>query len=755
MRNELEVFFSRKIREKIHLYRYGLVIAYLILMTLMMPRAFRLNYQYEIGKKWETSTLYAPFDFAIYKSKDSLEREKKLLSRQVLDIYRLDSTVEEEVLRETQVLFGSLEVRANNFLEAQANMDTLAMNRYRRAFSQLNLTGVSIEMVLRTNFIRLRSATKDMIERVYQRGYVDLRQPQDSASLYVSVRYRPGAERYVPIQRLITSKDQISQLISDTYPDLKSEEKQVLRSILSQKVKPNLRFDAKDTERAKSRKRSLVSPVKEKVQAGELIIKKGSVVTGEDASKIESLIIELKRQDGGENTFLTFFSQFLIVLIITSIMLAYLWFNKPRLYFDYKKLGLLLFTFLLVVGAMVVSTKLTDLAERLSDVSPAINLSYIYLAPACIVPIFISSFFDYRLALQANLLVALYGAVLIQQGLEFAFVQTVAGTMAVYSLRKLRKRDTFFITLGYIFLAYSLAYIAFNLLSKGSFVEINYRTLLIFGINVVLTVITYNLIYLMERVFGVTSDLTYLELLDTNYPLLQELSRKAPGTFQHSLQVANIAEATIKEIGGNALLTHVGALYHDIGKMGQPNFFIENMSEQDKEQNPHEKLNCEESAEIIIGHVRRGVEMAQKYHLPREIIDFIKMHHGTTRVEFFYRRYLRENQCEAPEAEELFRYHGPLPNSKETAVLMISDSIEAASRSLKNPTQEKLYELVDSIINHKIKDHQLEESNLTFKDISRIRSVIKKQLMSIFHGRIEYPKEEEEKKVAKEGSKNN
>ncbi|MCI4670257.1 MAG: HDIG domain-containing protein [Bacteroidia bacterium] len=741
MRNSVAIFFRRKLRERSYLYRYGIIISYLILMTLMMPRAFRLDYQYEVGKKWEASSLRAPFDFAILKSSDSLEIEQNRFAAQVLDIYKLDTSIVRKVKGQNSTFISEIETAVKAYQRAISQKDSAVITSVAQAFRQLNLKSIQIDQLREVDFQILKSRINKISSDIYRKGFVDLDQPNDSSLLMISLRYKTGGEKYTPVKNLISSEAELEEFIVQRSAAINPELKNFLLEILLSSARPNIKFDPQETELARDRKRALASPVQAKIKAGSPIIEKGTYVTEEDAAKIESLINELKKQNGNENFFMTFFSQFLIILMITGLILVYLWFNKPRLYFDYKKLALLLFTFLLATGAMVVSTKLTVLAEKLGDTSPAINLSYIYLAPACIVPIFISSFFDYRLAIQANILVALYGSVLVQQGLEFAFVQIIAGSVAVYSLRKLRKRDTFFITLGYIFLAYSLAYVAFNLLSKGSFIEINYRTLLIFGINVVLTVITYNLIYLMERIFGVTSDLTYLELLDTNYPLLQELSRKAPGTFQHSLQVANIAEATIKEIGGNALLTHVGALYHDIGKMAHPSYFIENMSEEDKEDNPHSKINCEESAEIIIGHVKAGAEMAQKYHLPNEIIDFIRMHHGTTRVEYFYRQYLAENQCEAPEAEELFRYPGPLPNSKETAVLMISDSIEAASRSLKNPTPEKLKELVDSILNHKIRDHQLEESNLTFKDISIIRSVIKKQLLSIYHGRIEYPKE--------------
>jgi putative nucleotidyltransferase with HDIG domain len=342
----------------------------------------------------------------------------------------------------------------------------------------------------------------------------------------------------------------------------------------------------------------------------------------------------------------------------------------------------------------------------------------------------------------SNILVALYGGVLIQQSLEFVFVQIIAGTVAVYSLRNLRERQEFFYTLLYILLAYIISYISFNLFSKGDWGGISLQTLLLFLINVVFTVIAYNLIYVFEQVFKQTSDITFLELLDTNHPLLKELSRKVPGTFQHSLQVAAIAEATINEIGGNALLIHVAALYHDIGKLINHKYFIENMSEEDKRDNPHDKISCKESARIIIGHVSEGVRIAKENHLPKEIIQFIESHHGTTRVEFFYRQFLEEEKCVEPEGESLFRYNGPLPATKEMAVLMIADSIEAASRSIQDPTPEKLDQLVNQIIDYKIRFNQLDNSSLTFKDLKIIREVCLRQLLSIYHARIKYPKQE-------------
>ncbi|MEO0639206.1 MAG: HDIG domain-containing metalloprotein [Bacteroidota bacterium] len=747
MRRFLRVLFQRRLKNRRFVGRYGIIIAYLILMTLLMPKGgFLLNYPSEVGKKWQQEDLKANFAFAIRKSSDTLELQKSLFANQVAPIYVYDSVAMQESIRDVFAKIEQAASRLTRYKEAvqagdSSRIQTLKSRIFREEMSLLDPSIIQ-RNVSTTWTNNLKGKAQEKINQVYTRGYVDVISASQK-NRFLSIRKAAGEEFYYPAKDFIKNEDELRLYFQRLDVESGWEESEFVYNLLINYLKPNLVYDGKATQEARLAKSELVSPIKEKVQADQTIIRKGEIVTLESKEKIDSYIQELRSRSAQRSRWLTLFSQFMIILLTTGLLLAYLSYNRPRLFFDNKKIALVLSTLLFAVAAMIVATKLTDVAVRLSEIlGPNINLSYIYLAPACIVPIFISSFFDHRLAFQANILVAVYGAVLVQQGVEFGFVQIIAGTVAVYSLRHLRTRDTFFYTLGFIFLAYTLSYISFHLLSKGSFAAINYNTLLLFVVNVVLTVIGYNLIYVLEKIFGVTSDLTYLELLDTNHPLLQELARKAPGTFQHSLQVANIAEATIQEVGGNTLLTHVGALYHDIGKMANARYFIENMSEEDKIKNPHSTINCDQSAEIIIGHVKAGMELAQKYHLPAEIIRFIETHHGTTRVEYFYRQYLKENQCQEPTAEDLFRYPGPLPFSKETAVLMMSDSIEAACRSLTNPQPEKLKELIDSIIDHKIKDQQLENSNLTFKDISIIRRSLKKQIMSIYHARIEYPEEE-------------
>ncbi|MDX2245446.1 MAG: HDIG domain-containing protein [Bacteroidia bacterium] len=734
------IFRYRRLRDSRYLVRMAFVGIFLLLMTLIMPRSLRLKFQYEVGKAWQGADLEAPFSFSIYKSPDSIAAEKIRVAREVLPIFVKDTSVFPEVSRKIRKEWENVYLQLEKIrqIKSQGEKAREELSTVAAAFSrQYKIAPEKLE-----NSFSLPGQSKmaelsiGVAQKILEKGYINTELP-DSLGDIVSLRLAPAYEEYKSLQALLVTPDQLESFVETLPIPGNPAERELVKRISLATIQPDMKYDEVLTRQVREIQVALVSPVYGSIREGEKIISKDEIVDKSADAILRSLIYEQSQHIGEQNAGTIIVSQFLIILVITIMLLSYLSVNKPRIYFNNAKLGLILFTMLLTVASMVVATKLNDLAERLSDIiGPNLNLSYIYIAPACIVPIFITNFFGLRTGFLCNLLISFYGGVLIQQGLEFVFIQMIAGTVAVYSLRKLRKREIFFYTLAYIFLAYTLSYILFNLYSKGDFADINYRTILLFMINVAITIIAYNLIFLFEQIFGLTSDLTYLELLDTNHPLLKELARKAPGTFHHSLQVANIAEATINEIGGNALLTHVGALYHDVGKMVNHRFFIENMSEG---QNPHDQLSCEESTGIIIGHVKRGIELAHKYSLPREIIEFIETHHGTTRVEYFYRIFLKENNCDAPEAEDRFRYPGPKPFSKETAVLMISDSIEAASRAMKNPTPEKLKELVDNVVDYKIKDNQLENSNLTFNDIAVIRKVIHKQLLSIYHSRIQYP----------------
>jgi putative nucleotidyltransferase with HDIG domain len=347
----------------------------------------------------------------------------------------------------------------------------------------------------------------------------------------------------------------------------------------------------------------------------------------------------------------------------------------------------------------------------------------------------IRTFFDSRLALFVHLLTVLVIGFWAPNSYEFVFLNIIAGIAAIFSLTNSYRRGILFQTAVSIAIIYSAVYFAFSVIQEGNLRTIDYRPFLWFAGNGLLILTSYPLIFIFEKTFGFISESTLFELSDSNQPLLRKLSEKAPGTFQHSLQVANLAEEVIYEIGGNSLLVRTGALYHDIGKMTNPLFFIEN---QTGDFNPHDELEFEKSAEIIIGHVIKGVEIASKYKLPESIVDFIRTHHGTTLVQYFYRSFLKTHPSQEADMSR-FSYPGPKPFSRETAIVMMADSVEASSRSLKVKNEESLKELVNFIINEQIRIGQFDDAQITFMEITRIKEILISKLINIHHVRIEYP----------------
>ncbi len=359
-----------------------------------------------------------------------------------------------------------------------------------------------------------------------------------------------------------------------------------------------------------------------------------------------------------------------------------------------------------------------------------------YLIPFCLVPIIVFNFYGGRLALFIHIVVVLICSFLSELGYEFTFLQILAGIVTVLIISETRYWNKFFMWILVIMGTYMIGYLGLALINSGSLVSNEYPVFGWLALNCLLLLLAYPFIPIAEKIFGFTSSITLAELCDMNKPLLKELSLKAPGTLQHSLQVAHLSEAAADKIGCNGLLVKTAALYHDIGKLNKPEYFIENS----QGKNYHESLTNFESAEIIIGHVTDGIERAKKARLPKLLIDFIMTHHGTTRVEYFYRKQ-KNDEPEREFDESLFIYPGPKPTSKEQTILMLADSIEAASKSLKNPTGEDIDKLIDGITDHKVKLGQLTESSLSFMELEECKNVFRSLLRSIYHVRIEYPEE--------------
>ena len=508
----------------------------------------------------------------------------------------------------------------------------------------------------------------------------------------------------------------------------KIEEKDWLKKVVSDHIQNNFQFNEQLTNKLEADALANISTTRGMVQKGELIVSEGSTINNEVYQKIESLrtAYEEEARIGGDVKVVVL-GQILIVGLIIVLLMLFLYLFRKDIFDDNRLLTLIL----LVVTSMLV----------LLSWAVDIKLPNLYFIPFCIVPIILRVLFDTRMALNIHMLMVLIAAFFVPNSFEFVFLQLTAGMVAIYSIKTLVKREQFLLSSIFILGTYIIAFLGMVLIRNGTVDDLRWVDFVPFIVSVLLTLLAYPLIYAFERYFGITSDVTLMELTNTNSRLLREMSYKAPGTFQHSLQVANLAEAAIYKIGGNTLLIRAGALYHDIGKIMNPQYFIEN---QTKGYNPHDGLTFEQSAQIIISHVTKGIEMARKANLPEEIIDFIKTHHGTTRVDYFYQSYIKS----FPEKfvdEDLFRYPGPIPFSKETAVLMLADSVEAASRSIKEPDAKSISDLVDKIINYKLSQNQIKNSNITLQEIETIREIFKTMLMSIYHVRVDYDIKKEKK----------
>lgn len=549
---------------------------------------------------------------------------------------------------------------------------------------------------------------------VYSRGILPERQSEHKGSVFIV----KGNESYsVPFQEIF-SQAKAYEYIGDLHLNTQKPNDSVdLRKF----VTSNLVFDEELTNKVHKSKLSAILPTKGMVFEGERVISVGEMITPNKFQILTSLKKEYEENTGfSGNVFLLQLGRFIFIFLCFSAIFIILLNFREEILRDKKKLFFCLFLILLGTLSSLVTLKFFPLM--------------IYLVPITIVPVYISSFFYSRPALFIHFFLTLLIANFSSSSFEFVYLNSLAGVTAVVGFRHSYKRGQLFLTAFLIFASYCLAYISLKLLQEGGLNGVNWLYILFFAINSLTIIILFQFTFIFERMFGFVSVSRLIELLDTNHKLLRELSETAPGTFQHVMQVANLSEAVIREINGDTLLVRVGALYHDIGKMKNPTYFIENQ----KDVNPHEDLSPEESARIIIEHVSYGIELARKNNLPEAIIEFIRTHHANSKVYYFYSQFLDSN--EADESTLLkFSYPGPCPTTKETGVVMMCDACEAASRSLKKPTVVSISSMVDKIIDMQIKEGYLNNCDITLKELSITKEIIKNKLQNIFHARIEYP----------------
>ncbi|MEJ5054545.1 HD family phosphohydrolase [Sphingobacterium sp. MYb382] len=700
---KLKINYARGKNQNNSIFIKGfLVITTILLICIFLPKQPRFRYEFQKGKAWNHDNLVSPYNFAVLKTQEELNRDKEQILKTVQPIYNLNvNTSKEQIDQFNTDVIEKWQI---------SNMDSLSKQQlsvYQNVGSGLlgYIYGRGV-ISLNNRYQNKGSSSENNDEANKQYNFTltnnNLAQQKNTADIFT----------------IETANTYIQEALEK---NSKIDRKGWLSDILKNYITLNYIFDENLTNKVEQNALSNISSTRGVVQKGELIVEKDKVINNDIYQKLESLrkAFEDESKISGNQSYVAL-GQFVMISLCMMLLMVFLFFFRKSIFYNNRLVSIIMIIIVAMLGVL--------------SWSIGIKIPSLYYIPYCSVPIIIRVLFDTRVALNIHLLMVLISALFVPNSYEFVFLQLTAGMVAIYSIKSLVKREQFLISAIIILSTYIMGYIGLFLTRNGSLHNIYWSDILPFVVSVGLTLLAYPLIYAFERLFGIVSDLTLMELTNSNSKLLRELSLKAPGTFQHSLQVANLAEAAIYKIGGNPLLVRAGALYHDIGKMLNPLFFIEN---QKVDKNPHSELTPEQSAQIIISHVHKGIEMAKRNLLPEVVIDFIRTHHGTTRVEYFYRMFIKNNPDKLVD-ESIFRYPGPVPISKETAVLMIADSVEAASRAMKDPTEESINNLVDKIIDYKISEKQFINANITMRDITEISEIFKSMLKSIYHVRIDY-----------------
>ncbi|WP_062057616.1 HD family phosphohydrolase [Aquimarina longa] len=677
-------FLNTLYKKQSSIYRIFLFLCTTVLIVYLFPKGGIFKYELTKGKPWQYENLYAPFDFAIAKTATEIETEKKRITDNVIPYFEYDTVIANSAKELYDKAFS-------NYLKV---FDQSSAKDQAKLFGRILLNDIYRYGVLYEEY-----TYNDQRQIFLNKG-------NTAEAITYSQILTPQA-----LTKIINSRIDKSE-----YAKFKSD----YVSLFYDLIKPNVRLNEKLTQSALDNELTKVLTTRGGISRGSRIIAKGEVVEGDKLQILNSLKAEYESQVWSDKNFYWIVLGYCF-LVSLALMMLLLFIKKYRadIYENNTQVTFIFFNvlFMVLITTLVIKYK----------------SEYIYVVPLCILPLILKAFFDSRLGLFTHVITVLILGFVVPNSYEYMFLQIIAGIVTILTISESFKRANLFISVGQITLIYILAYISFHVIHEGSISNIDWVTVGLFIISGFATLIVHPLIYAYEKVFGLISDVSLLELSDTNSALLKELSNKAPGTFHHSLNVANIAEAAANEIGANAMLVRVGALYHDIGKMANPTYFTENQSASG---NAHDVLSPKESAKIIINHVIRGIEIAKKHNLPDRIIDFIRTHHGTSTVYYFYSKE-KENNENANIKD--FQYPGPRPFSKETAILMMSDSVEAASKSLKNPTSSLIDSFVEKIVSKQMENDQFLNANITFKEIQQIKKVFKRKLTNIYHLRIEYP----------------
>lgn len=668
------------------IYRIVIVAITIGLMVFISPSTSKFQYEFEQGFPWVHQPLYAPFSFPISKTEQQIKSETNEIIANSYLYFDINESVDDSVI--SAFLTKSEELFAQ---------DSITAKKYKSIFEQEGIA---------------------LIKRLYDKGIID---NQDSLTNkpadYIIKTIQEHTESQFEIQDFLTVKEAFDSI---QYWTENIKRGKVLQITVFENLKANVVYNSELTEKIKNQKLGALTTVYGKVNQGEKIVAKGDIITPIIYQKLNSLVdISEKHAGSNQSELFVYGGTFIFVSFATMLLILLVKTFSPYTYSETNSFTLILILFFL-----------NYLMSNIPRIFPEIE---IYILPFALFAVVLQSFFSSSLSTIIYMLMIMIATTFAPNAMEFLWIEAPVGLLAILLLKNLRKRSQLLAVIVLIFMTSSVLYFGFSIIKEGNLINVKPINFLWFATSAMLVLTSIPIIFIIERLFGLISEMALLELADTNNTLLRELAQKAPGTFQHSIQVANLAEECAIEIGGDALLIRTGALYHDIGKMKHAQFFIENQA---GGYNPHNDLSNHESAKIILNHVVDGIEMAKRHKLPEKIIDFIRTHHGTTTARYFYLNAKKEN----PDAKiEDFQYPGPLPFSKETAILMLCDGVEAAARSLPEYTAESIHKLIDGIFHTILDSQQLDFAPITFQNISALKKLLQKKIMNIYHVRVAYP----------------
>ena len=649
----------------------------------MLPANSEMDQYYEVGKPWTYDAKIAPMDFPIYKTEERLQAERDSIQCLLMPYMNVDTAGFSSSLRIIEAYKNHGGDDRNAYEILQENM----LYIYRQGIISIDdknwMQKMSIENVI------LISDDNTVVERSLD----ELFTPRE-ACIYVE-------------QALVEGKVS-ANLIKDIR--------------VSKFISSNLVLNDDKTEMARRELANSVMLTSGMVQEGEKIVDKGEVVTEDIDQMLQSLKrVSQEDRDFKKISFWTVFGDVILIMGFYALFWHYLMFFRPKIFRSARESLFLVLSSVITVALLSICIRFFDFSE--------------YLVPFAILPLLVRVFFDSRTALYIHWVTIMVSSLFVSNPAEFLIIQALVGMVAIISLKDITARSQLVRSASIIFGVYILSYLALRFSVGTNIEDVNYWMIGVFFINSVSIFLTFGIIFVVEKLFGFLSDISLLELSNVNNQLFRDFAVKCPGTCQHVMQVSNLAENVARAVGANPMLAKAGAMYHDIGKMSNPMCFTENQA---GGINPTASLEYTQAAGLIINHVSEGVRLAKKHHLPYQIIEFILMHHGTSKTRYFYNSYVNEHPGEAVPVEK-FQYPGPIPRTKETVIVMMSDAIEAASRSLKEYNEESISKLVDGIVASQMAENQYDDAPITMRDINLAKKILKEELLNIYHGRISYP----------------